>query len=221
MKSEPRLHVYTRSSCIPTLSGSCIHYRCSSHSFRLSYKAVSSPLLSLSTTLAMALSRSKSAPHVPGQAIKFTAPSGSSSRHAQMQRRASAFAVSSPSVRSVYESPARTGQQSPRVERRDDPFSLGGFFPSSLAAVHDRQENVEWAWLYEEDESEEVLAQSPVPRSSGYTTPSSTDWEEDEWALPSTPPVPMFDRGEDEICGETIKREDKLGILSLGMCLLV
>lgn len=109
----------------------------------------------------------------------------------------------------------------------DDPFSLAGFFPASLAGVseYERTTHMEWDWLhYEVDDQEGVVGKRqhalehvPTPTRSGYASPTSS--EEEEWAMPATPPLtatrPMFDRGEDEVCGETIRREDKLGILSL------
>ena len=194
--------------------------------------------------ISMALARSKSAPHVAGAEPTFKPSSHratalpqneSMHSHPKIQRHASALAVTSLAFASVHHQrqrqhyySAHSGRQTPRTPRTarvDDPCSLSGFFPSSFTgSVHDRSEAVEWDWLhYKVDDSDKALlaeSQSPTSSSSsGYASPSSS--EDEEWALPPTPPLssPMFDRGEDEVCGETIRREDKLGVLSLRMCL--
>lgn len=85
---------------------------------------------------------------------------------------------------------------------------------------------MEWDWLHFEEQDGEVekgvptLSHTPTS-SSGYASPSTSELEEERWSVPSTPPCPMFDGREDEVCGETIRREDKLGVLSLRMCLVL
>ncbi|GJE85731.1 hypothetical protein PsYK624_018100 [Phanerochaete sordida] len=87
----------------------------------------------------------------------------------------------------------RSGYQTPRGERIDDPFSLGGFFPSHFAGV-DSPSEMEWQWLREDD-----LHELPLEHTH----------EED------VAQVPSFDKAEDEETGRVIRREDKLGVLSL------
>ncbi|KAH8102527.1 hypothetical protein BXZ70DRAFT_787949 [Cristinia sonorae] len=163
----------------------------------------------------MALPRSKSAPHVPGN-NPFSTLAGASAGQPRIPRHASTLGVSSLSFSSAYETSNRSGTQTPRAQRKEDPFSLAGFFPASLSGVYERQEQAEWDWLnYEYEVEESELVGASRAGTSGVVSPSS---EDEEWGLPSTPPgakSPMFDRSADEVCGETIRREDKLGILSL------
>jgi hypothetical protein len=99
------------------------------------------------------------------------------------------------SISSVY---------SPRKER-EDPFALSGFFSSAnLGATTEEQE--EWNWLRHDGAKggEDVLSRSG---SSGHNI-----------SLPTTPGGGiMFSKLEDELAGEEIKGEDKLGVLSFRM----
>ncbi|TCD69941.1 hypothetical protein EIP91_005530 [Steccherinum ochraceum] len=169
----------------------------------------------------MALARSKSAPHVAGPPFHpasrlFQASSLDGPRPPKIRRHASALAVASFAAAAASSSSLRSGQQTPRVDRQDDPFSLAGFFPASLSSVYETPAQMEWDWLHYEVDESELVGNVPPSMASGYASPTSSE-EGEEWALPATPPsgVPMFDRSEDEVCGETIRREDKLGVLSL------
>jgi hypothetical protein len=106
---------------------------------------------------------------------------------------------SSPSISSLYSS---------RVER-EDPFGLSGFFSSAnLAATADEQE--EWNWLRHEKDRDRT--EDDVLSRSG----SSQDY----MSQPPTPGGIMFSK-EDELAGEEIKGEDKLGVLSLRMYIML
>lgn len=79
---------------------------------------------------------------------------------------------------------------SPRTER-EDPFSLGGFFPARVA----RDDEEQWKWLQnEEDANLDRQMRSPL------------HIEEEESVLGEL---------EDRLAEETIKHEDKFGVLSL------
>lgn len=92
---------------------------------------------------------------------------------------------------SVSHSPLAT----PWVER-EDPFSLGGFFPASNRSA--AAEGEQWKWLHrDEDES---------GRDEGQSVASFSVDEDDS----------VLGELEDELAGEAIKVEDKLGVLSLG-----
>lgn len=75
---------------------------------------------------------------------------------------------------------------------REDPFSLGGFFPGSSRTAH--QEEEQWKWLQRDEDSERASVSS-----------FSVD-EEDS----------VLGELDDELAREAIKVEDKLGVLSLG-----
>jgi hypothetical protein len=88
-----------------------------------------------------------------------------------------------------------SGYHTLRVERTEDPFSLGGFFPPQLSGTESPTE--EWTWLRERDARDE---------SDQFS--QDGDWSTDGYR-------PRFDGTEDEETGKTIRREDKLGVLSL------
>ncbi|EKM61227.1 uncharacterized protein PHACADRAFT_190378 [Phanerochaete carnosa HHB-10118-sp] len=90
---------------------------------------------------------------------------------------------------------ARSGYQTPRAERVEDPFSLGGFFPPRLAGTDTPR--TEWSWLRgdEMDATELQLGHSD----------ERLELEQ----------FPTFDKAEDEETGRVIRHEDKLGVLSL------
>lgn len=73
---------------------------------------------------------------------------------------------------------------------REDPFSLGGFFPASHRAVSE-----EWKWLRKEDD--EDVARTDKESSSSFSV----------------------DDSDSALAEETIKGEDKFGVLSLGKAL--
>lgn len=123
--------------------------------------------------------RSKSAPHpLPGYfAVPSDLPRSSSHVHLdrRVQKSARGFSQVHPSASPVI---------SPRSER-EDPFSLSGFFPSSMSS-----ENEEWSWLRDEDKPD----------------------EDDGTLIEDEAAVRMLDGD----LKEMIKKEDKMGILSLG-----
>jgi len=80
---------------------------------------------------------------------------------------------------------------SPLVER-EDPFSLSGFFPASHRTA---PEDEQWKWLRTEEEAED-----------DKVSVSSFSVDDDDSVLGEL---------EDKLAGETIKGEDKLGVLSL------
>ncbi|CCL98298.1 uncharacterized protein FIBRA_00292 [Fibroporia radiculosa] len=91
-----------------------------------------------------------------------------------------------------------------RGDRNEDPFSLSDFFPSDLmGSEHDRGR--EWAWLQTRriHRDEELSDDLPSPA------------DETEW-LPPTPPSLVAGDFTDDETRECIRREDKLGILTLG-----
>ena len=89
-----------------------------------------------------------------------------------------------------------SGYQTPRTERIEDPFSLGGFFPPQLPGTENPTD--EWAWLREDRETD---SDSDQPPHDGV-------WSTDGYE-------PRFGKAEDEEAAQTIRLEDKLGVLSL------
>ncbi|KIP12494.1 hypothetical protein PHLGIDRAFT_260121 [Phlebiopsis gigantea 11061_1 CR5-6] len=87
--------------------------------------------------------------------------------------------------------PTRSGYSTPRGERTEDPFNLGGFFPSQLPGNEAQAE--EWTWLRALETDEE---RHPTPPDDAYGE------------------LPTLDKAEDDEAGEVIRREDKLGVLS-------
>lgn len=94
--------------------------------------------------------------------------------------------------------PTRSGYSTPRGERTEDPFSLGGFFPSQLPGNEGQAE--EWTWLRELETDEETHPTPPDDAWLGYEG------------------LPTLDKTEDDEAGEVIRREDKLGVLSFRKC---
>lgn len=137
------------------------------------------------------IQRSKSAPHVaplqpfltprPGDALRGDRP--------RIRRHNTSLALTD-----MPASRPRSGYATPRAERAEDPFSLGGFFPPPRPGG-DAPAEGEWTWLREDD--------GLLPREA--------DWRDDEYA-------PSVDKAEDEHTGEVIRQEDKLGVLSLCAC---
>jgi hypothetical protein len=141
------------------------------------------------------LPRSLSTPHVAQQQPFLVAsssqPSSAARAAPRIRRHHTSLALTDLVAR-------RTGHQTPRSE--DDPFSLGGFFPSPLAVRTPEHSDAEWTWLHAQQqdafEAEERLeAEEGEHDGSGCHV--------------------MFDRAQDVKTAETIKQEDKLGILSL------
>ena len=143
-----------------------------------------------------AIQRSKSAPTVaPPQ--PFLASHGSddvirTSRPRVVRHKTSLALTELATPRSA----PRSGYRTPHAERVEDPFSLGGFFPSHLPGTESPAQ--EWNWL-KDDEIEAVEAQAA---------------QNDEWSERALPPT-AFDKAEDEEAARVIRREDKLGVLSL------
>lgn len=136
----------------------------------------------------MSLQRSKSAPH-PFPTLLTTSSLPRSTSHVQLPQKLPKSAHPHVHFRPPAPSPGFT----PRTERAD-PFSLGEFFPSSLGYTAETQTE-EWNWLRdgeEENEDEENEAQ------------------EQEQVKDQT------SQKNDELAEDAIKREDKLGVLSLG-----
>lgn len=163
----------------------------------------------------MSVPRSRSAPHISSATLtKISAATASpepseSHYHVRplLSRHQSAVVISGSSHHLV---PAYT----PRVER-EDPFSLSGFFPTNFAALEHPDADQEWDWLRATDEDED---EDGGAFRSGPVSPISES--DDEWPIHT--PCSLHD--EDALTGAAIKREDKLGILTLsGMsrsCLL-
>ncbi|KAI0660372.1 hypothetical protein C8Q70DRAFT_47686 [Cubamyces menziesii] len=149
----------------------------------------------------MSLPRSQSVPHV--SSLKITTDLGQSSTHngtrrPKLPRHRSAVAVSGTQpFASLY---------TPRSER-EDPFSLGGFFPTTLGAFENSPVEQEWDWLHPDTAANDDY-DSPV--RSGLVSPIS---EDDEWDIPT--PCSALDDAGDALARDAIKREDKLGILTL------
>lgn len=142
-----------------------------------------------------AIQRSRSAPSVaPPQ--PFLASHGSDNALLTHRPRIVRHKTSLALTETVSARPAaRSGYQTPRTERIEDPFNLGGFFPSHLVGTESPR--VEWNWL-RGDEADAVESHT----------------EHDEaWSAHDR--VPIFDKAEDEETGRVIRREDKLGVLSL------
>ena len=91
---------------------------------------------------------------------------------------------------SVTSSPLAT----PWIER-EDPFSLCGFFPASH---HAAQEEEQWKWLRKEEDD------------------SVRDDKESNSSLSVNDSDSVIGEFEDELADETIRSEDKFGLLSLG-----
>ncbi|KAI0778476.1 hypothetical protein BD413DRAFT_465769 [Trametes elegans] len=151
--------------------------------------------------MSSSLPRSQSVPHVGSLRITTDLPrSPTQGSRPKLPRHRSAVAVSGTQpLASLY---------TPRSER-EDPFSLGGFFPSNLGAFDSSPVEHEWDWLHSPDDDAPRAVRSPL--RSGLVSPIS---EDDEWEIP-TPCSALAETG-DTLARDAIKREDKLGILALG-----
>ena len=83
---------------------------------------------------------------------------------------------------------------SPPWVEREDPFSLGGFFPASHGAAREEEQ---WKWLRKEEDED-----------------TSRDGKESVFVDNNDSVIGQLD---DKLAEETIKNEDKFGVLSLGM----
>jgi len=88
----------------------------------------------------------------------------------------------------------------PRFER-EDPFSLGGFFPASPRVAPEEEE--QWKWLHKEMDEEDA-ARADRGTDSSFTIDDDDDDDS------------VIGQLEDRLAEETIKSEDKFGLLSLG-----
>jgi len=141
------------------------------------------PLLSLP----MSIKRSQSAPQ-PIQALFSPANARASTlkRPQTNLLRSKSYLVQPPAT----SSPLAT----PWVER-EDPFSLGGFFPTSPRAAPEEEQ---WKWLRKE-EDEKDAARADKESNSSFSVDDNDS---------------VTGQLEDELA-ETIKSEDKFGLLSL------
>lgn len=142
------------------------------------------------------LVRSRSAP----QPIAGLVPVASTSKGTFIQRSASHEDVDNSYVkRQIAAQTTKSRQEaywpSPSVSSSGDPFNLSGFFPTSLTAIGNEEE--EWRWLREEGE------QKGEQKRARY--------REDEEGPARGGRSMIF--GEET--SDTIRGEDKLGVLSL------
>lgn len=165
------------------------------------------------------IQRSRSAPQV-GPLEPFLVSDQARSRehtlpHPRIRRHHTSLAL----TELATPSSSRSGYQTPRADRTEDPFSLGGFFPSQLAPAP-VYSDAEWAWLRtaDDDVGDVVEGDSVRGRSDGtsaaYRGPDSNEEEEEDEEDGFTPRN-MLDNAEDLKMGEMIMREDKLGVLSI------
>ncbi|KDQ63510.1 hypothetical protein JAAARDRAFT_53716 [Jaapia argillacea MUCL 33604] len=102
-------------------------------------------------------------------------------------------------------SPIHSPAATPRVE---DPFNLGGFFPSHIGIVEEEQE---WSWLRYSEEGGGFQAQREDVHPM-FSPPVS----EGEPSLPATPQSePLTPQELEEEARKTIEGEDKFGVLSI------
>ena len=138
--------------------------------------------------------RSKSAPHVGAPLQPFLAPKREPVRP-QLPRHRTSLALTE--FITPSQNPPRSGHHTPRSERAEDPFNLGGFFPPPFPlAENGLGEDEEWQWLRGDD--------NPAPEEQAVE-----DWKNLHTEVPS------LDESEDEDTDELIRQEDKLGILSI------
>ncbi|KAI0652144.1 hypothetical protein C8Q79DRAFT_1005369 [Trametes meyenii] len=153
----------------------------------------------------MSIPRSHSVPHVGS--LKITtdlprAPQRGDTRP-KLPRHRSAVSLSPESAQSFG------SLYTPRSER-EDPFSLGGFFPSNLGAFENSPVEQDWDWLHRAAGDLDHTKSLRSPLRSGLVSPIS---EDDEWDIP-TPVSALAEQG-DALARDAIEREDKLGILAL------
>ncbi|CDO73511.1 hypothetical protein BN946_scf185013.g146 [Trametes cinnabarina] len=153
--------------------------------------------------------RSHSVPHV--SSLKITTTDLPRPR-AKLPRHRSAVPLSGSSTSSF------SALYTPRSER-EDPFSLGGFFPANLSTFEKSPTEQEWDWLHpdaaavDSDVDEDRYGREGrflTPICSGLVSPIS---EDDEWDI-RTPCSALAD-ADDSLARDAIRREDKLGILTL------
>lgn len=143
------------------------------------------------------LQRSQSTPHVaPQQPFLIPSASPKAHLHASARPRIRRHQTSLALTDLVSRSSSHSGHHTPRTE--DDPFNLGGFFPSALAAGTPERSEAEWNWLHAD---EDTVAEDRINEEEADDGRSS--------------PHVMFDRAEDARTAEMILQEDKLGVLSL------
>lgn len=143
------------------------------------------------------LQRSQSTPHVaPQQPFLIPSASPKAHLHASARPRIRRHQTSLALTDLVSRSSSHSGHYTPRTE--DDPFNLGGFFPSALAAGTPERSEAEWNWLHAD---EDTVAEDRINEEEADDGRSS--------------PHVMFDRAEDARTAEMILEEDKLGVLSL------
>lgn len=151
----------------------------------------------------MPIPRSQSTPHVAGTqpflSHALTLNTGRIDRP-KFTRHRSALALSESTSAA-----ASSGRHTPLAER-DDPFSLTGFFSPGLSVTDESSST--WDWLRDDTHAETHSRFM----ASGCVSPIS---EEDADLLASKSLSPIFDKLRDQLAGETIREEDKLGILSL------
>jgi hypothetical protein len=87
----------------------------------------------------------------------------------------------------------------------EDPFSLAGFFPSYSVSLERGGER--WEWLRQE--------QPWIPARDELHTIYSLSEGDDDGSLPATPGPIVFARAAENVIEETIKGEDKMGVLSV------
>ena len=145
--------------------------------------------------------RSRSAPHFRPSIISshdFLHPHRDLRAHPPRRNKT---AVDLPSV--THAEIRRTPIVSPRTER-DDPFNLGGFFPTQLRSA---DEGHEWNWLRHREAEDDVQ------------DPTDLDfWDEN--TLPAAQTQTLFGQADEAATGAVIQGEDKLGVLSLCMSAL-
>ncbi|KAH9846812.1 hypothetical protein C2E23DRAFT_851095 [Lenzites betulinus] len=145
--------------------------------------------------------RSQSVPHVG--TLKITTDLPGPRTRAKLPRHRSATVVAS-----THNTQPLASLYSPRSER-EDPFSLGGFFPTALGTFEHSAAEQEWDWLHAADDAAAGTHLRGAARS-GLVSPIS---EDDEWEV-ATPCSAFADAG-DARARDAILREDKLGILAL------
>ncbi|KAG1757685.1 hypothetical protein EDB19DRAFT_57259 [Suillus lakei] len=107
-----------------------------------------------------------------------------------------------------YRFSASVAAASPLASPRDreDPFSLTGFFPASYLSSPAREEE-HWEWLRQE--------QPEQPAGDELQSIYSLTEDDVDGSLPRTPGPVVFARAAEDVIEETIKGEDKMGVLSV------
>jgi hypothetical protein len=91
-----------------------------------------------------------------------------------------------------------------------DPFSLSTFFPSPFGRA--REDERDWHWLKDGEGDRMLLYGEPETEDE----PSRANEVVGDGQVTKTRGGIMFGKLEDELAGESIKDEDKFGVLSLG-----